>query len=219
MYLLFQFYWCWFWLSKGWKNFEIGAKGFYLEGGYPVCLQKFHLLFIHDLTKVTRKLREGIFGMIFTTPFTQNENWNNCLDINGQSLARCIYNCKDDESYEADCVGQFKLKTEDCPCEVSKQWQIFDFKRIMAHNLWASHFASYFVLQENCKGGCPCDSYECNGLTTTIASTTSIATTTTAQSTKEAVLLLSTFSSNNVLMVIDFQGRTLIINVSLKFLL
>ena len=50
---------------------------------------------------------------------TQNENWNNCLDTNGQSLARCIYNCKDDESCEADCVGQFKVKTSDCPCEVS----------------------------------------------------------------------------------------------------
>ena len=52
---------------------------------------------------------------------TQNENWNNCLDTNGQSLARCIYNCKDDESCEADCVGQFKVKTDDCPCEVSRQ--------------------------------------------------------------------------------------------------
>ena len=51
---------------------------------------------------------------------TQNENWNNCLDINGQSLARCIYNCKNDESCETDCVGRFKLKTDDCPCEVTR---------------------------------------------------------------------------------------------------
>ena len=62
---------------------------------------------------------------MLTTPIyfqdvTQNENWNNCLDTNGQSLARCIYNCKDDESCEAKCVGQFKVKTDDCPCEVSK---------------------------------------------------------------------------------------------------
>ena len=50
---------------------------------------------------------------------THNENWNNCLDINGQSLARCIYNCKNGESCETDCVGRFKLKTDDCPCEVN----------------------------------------------------------------------------------------------------
>ena len=89
--------------------------------------------------------------------------------------------------------------------------------------LWASHFASYFIVtfcrlfQENCKGGCPCESYECNELTTTIASTTSIATTTTAQPTNEAVLLLSTYKSSNVPMVIDFEGRTHTINVSSKF--
>ena len=41
-------------------------------------------------------------------------------------------------------------------------------------------------------------------------------TTTTAQSTKEAVLLLSTNKSSNVPMVIDFEGRTLTIKVSLK---
>ena len=93
----------------------------------------------------------------------------------------------------------------------------------MAHNLWVRHFISYLVatlyrfFQENCKGGCPCDSYECNEVTTTQATTTSIATTTTAQPTKEAVLLLSTMNSNNVPMVIDFEGRTITINVSLKF--
>ena len=56
---------------------------------------------------------------IYFKDVTQNENWNNCLDIYGQSLARCIYNCNDDQSCEADCVGQFKVKTSDCPCEVS----------------------------------------------------------------------------------------------------
>ena len=40
------------------------------------------------------------------------------MDTNGQSLARCIYNCGDDESCETDCVQQFKAKTDDCPCEV-----------------------------------------------------------------------------------------------------
>ena len=44
-----------------------------------------------------------------------------------------------------------------------------------------------------------------------------MATTTTAQPTKEAVLLLSSGNSNNVPMVIDFEGRKLANNVSLKF--
>ena len=43
------------------------------------------------------------------------------MDGNGQSLARCIYNCEDDESCETDCVRQFKVKTDDCPCEVRKE--------------------------------------------------------------------------------------------------
>ena len=49
------------------------------------------------------------------------------MDGNGQSLARCIYNCEDDESCETDCVRQFKVKTDDCPCEVRKE---------LCHNLW-----------------------------------------------------------------------------------
>ena len=38
--------------------------------------------------------------------------------MNGKSLARCIYDCKDDSACEADCVGHFKIQTDDCPCEV-----------------------------------------------------------------------------------------------------
>ena len=34
------------------------------------------------------------------------------------SLARCIYSCEDNSDCEAACVDQFKLRTEDCPCEV-----------------------------------------------------------------------------------------------------
>ena len=44
-----------------------------------------------------------------------------------------------------------------------------------------------------------------------------MATTTTAQPTKEAVLLLSSGNSNNVPMVIDFEGGKLANNVSLIF--
>ena len=68
------------------------------------------------------------------------------------------------------------------------------------------------VFKANCKGGCPCDSYECNVITTTPAATTTTAlTTTSGDPPKEAVLLLSTYSSN-VPMVIDFEGRKLTIN-------
>ena len=49
---------------------------------------------------------------------TENANWNKCLDINGMSLGRCIYNCEDNEECEASCVEQFKTRTDDCPCEV-----------------------------------------------------------------------------------------------------
>ena len=50
---------------------------------------------------------------------TANEDWNQCLDSNGMSLARCIYNCGDNSDCEIDCVANFKTKTLDCPCEVS----------------------------------------------------------------------------------------------------
>ena len=49
---------------------------------------------------------------------TGNANWNKCLDVNGMSLARCIYNCEDNDDCEDECVAQFKDRTTDCPCEV-----------------------------------------------------------------------------------------------------
>ena len=49
---------------------------------------------------------------------TENPNWNKCLDVNGASLARCIYNCGDNGDCEAACVDEFKIRTDDCPCEV-----------------------------------------------------------------------------------------------------
>ena len=53
---------------------------------------------------------------------TENSNWNKCLDVNGMSLARCIYNCADNGDCEDACVEQFKIRTEDCPCEVSSMF-------------------------------------------------------------------------------------------------
>ena len=49
---------------------------------------------------------------------TENANWNKCLDVNGMSLARCIYSCKDNGDCETSCVEEFKSLTSDCPCEV-----------------------------------------------------------------------------------------------------
>ena len=83
------------------------------------------------------KYRIRLIAICYFQDVTQNENWNACLDLNGQSLARCIYNCEDDESCEADCVGQFKVKTSDCPCEVWANmdefsfWQFNDFSRYL----------------------------------------------------------------------------------------
>ena len=49
---------------------------------------------------------------------TENADWNKCLDVNGMSLARCIYHCEDNGDCESDCVAQFKGRTANCPCEV-----------------------------------------------------------------------------------------------------
>ena len=51
---------------------------------------------------------------------TENANWNKCLDVNGMSLARCIYNCDNYGDCENDCVAQFKARTKNCPCEVGR---------------------------------------------------------------------------------------------------
>ena len=62
------------------------------------------------------------------------------------------------------------------------------------------------INKENCPAGCPCDSYECEDVSPTETSTTSVATTT-APTAKEAVLMLSTYWSSNVPMVIGFNGK------------
>ena len=99
------------------------------------------------------------------------------MDVNGASLARCIYNCEDNGDCESDCVAQFKGHTANCPCE------------------------------ENCPGGCPCDDYECEDIIPTVTSTTSVATTTIEPVAKDAVLLLQTGSSRNFPMVIGYNGK------------
>ena len=60
---------------------------------------------------------ESVLTVVFQD-VTENANWNKCLDINGMSLARCIYNCEDNGDCEDACVAQFKGRTQDCPCEV-----------------------------------------------------------------------------------------------------
>ena len=56
--------------------------------------------------------------MAFFQDVTQNSNWNHCLDVNGSSLARCIYHCDDNADCENTCVSKFKEDTTECPCEV-----------------------------------------------------------------------------------------------------
>ena len=69
-----------------------------------------------------RSVLKHFFGnlTILFQDVIENSDWNKCLDINGMSLARCIYNCDDNGDCETDCVTQFKGRTMDCPCEVGK---------------------------------------------------------------------------------------------------
>ena len=48
-----------------------------------------------------------------------NQEWNRCLDENGVSLGRCVYDCKDNEDCEDQCLERFKIRQIECPCEVS----------------------------------------------------------------------------------------------------
>ena len=64
-------------------------------------------------------ISESVLTVVFQD-VTENANWNQCLDVNGASLARCIYNCNDNGGCEDECVSQFKGRTADCPCEVSR---------------------------------------------------------------------------------------------------
>ena len=116
------------------------------------------------------------------------------MDVNGMSLARCIYNCEENGDCENECVAQFKGHTADCPCEVS---------------LLLTLQIITFIIKENCPAGCPCDSYECEDITTTVSSTTSVGTTTTWTEpvAKDAVLMLNTKSSDNIPMVIGLNGK------------
>ena len=47
-----------------------------------------------------------------------NNEWNRCIDENSIFWGRCIYDCDGDDQCENQCVAEFKLKQEDCPCEV-----------------------------------------------------------------------------------------------------
>ena len=148
---------------------------------------------------------------------TANEDWNQCLDINGMSLARCIYNCDDNIACEIDCVANFKTKTVDCPCEVS--WNGVNRNGSLSDKFcpWSSWLDSDDSLRrynfktkikDNCPSGCPCELYDCDDTSPTITSTTSMATTTTEPSPKEAVLMLCSKTSTNIPMVIGFNGKS-----------
>ena len=77
---------------------------------------------------------------------------------------------------------------------------------IISVNLLRDNQGDKIIIQENCPAGCPCDSFECEDVSPTATSTTSVATTTTEPAEKEAVLMLSTYDSSNVPMVISYNG-------------
>ena len=87
--------------------------------------------------------------------------------------------------------SKYKLMTVPVRFNLKKEFQ--DFHSIL--------------FQSNCKMGCPCESYECDGMTTTTSELTTTIPTTTLDPTKKAVLLLSTYYSSNLPMVIDFEGE------------
>ena len=87
----------------------------------PMVVMAAQILFANARLVYDQLWYLDISGAEFNSRFqdvTENVNWNKCLDINGMSLGRCIYNCEDNEDCEASCVDQFKTRTDDCPCEV-----------------------------------------------------------------------------------------------------
>ena len=66
---------------------------------------------------LTNKLSLQYLTAVFQD-VSENANWNKCMDVNGMSLARCIYSCQDNGDCENVCVEQFKTQTDNCPCEV-----------------------------------------------------------------------------------------------------
>ena len=55
-------------------------------------------------------------------------------------------------------------------------------------------------IKENCPGGCPCDAYECEDSTPTVPSKA-------LEPVAKAVLLLNDLYSDNVPMVITYNGK------------
>ena len=132
-----------------------------------------------------------------------NVNWNVCIDENGSKLGRCIYACNNNDDCEDQCVEQFKTRQYDCPCEV-------DFLVLAAGYL--------IFLQDNCPGGCPCDGYPCTETTPAPEATTSTAPATTTSPVTNAVLVLSTSNAANKPMVIDWDGKRVILQSVLQTL-
>ena len=49
-----------------------------------------------------------------------NAQWNNCIDVNGASLGRCVNDCQNESECENSCLDVFKAQQLNCPCEVRK---------------------------------------------------------------------------------------------------
>ena len=64
-------------------------------------------------------------------PSSQNEdNLQECKKEKSIDLGQCIIDCNDDQSCEQSCVNFFKVRYDECPCQVKKSKKAFDFRKL-----------------------------------------------------------------------------------------
>ena len=64
----------------------------------------------------------------------QNEdNLQQCKKEKSIDLGQCIIDCKNDQSCEQSCVNLFKVRYDECPCQV-KNRKTFDFRKFDREN-------------------------------------------------------------------------------------
>ena len=116
--------------------------------------------------------------MCGVNPSPQNEdNLQQCLKKKSIDLGKCIIDCKNDQSCEQSCVNLFKVRYDECPCQVRKTKKPPIQKKKLTSKI-----------QNDCPFGCPCDAFDC-------------------QADKKSVLVLNTYSSSNKPLLIKFDGE------------
>ena len=120
-----------------------------------------------------------------------NEYWLKCRAENNHDLDLCINDCGGNADCAADCNGDFSTWQLQCPCEVKKYSE-------RANSFLKVFVYLFSIFKENYIGGCPCENYPCTP--------------------PNAVLVLNT-RSDNIPMIIDFDGETIVSNILLNCLL